>query len=321
MKKEVPIEMKWEPSWLSWAGSVTTCLKALGVECCIAYVGGHSGYSFALSINEGICASGPTFLDWAALSSAIPGMGRSVMTYQSRECFTDDTRNERTLAHAKEAFELATREVEAGRPCVGWGLGIPEFGVIRGVEDEFYLCVPGGGIPERVKWDKLDAPGGPYLLTFPTPVKRLVNWDFDLESIRRAVMMLTRPNHGANMTCSLEAYDYWCEQLKAKNAIMWANSYNAQCWSEARAQATSFLSVIAKDHPKVNALISAQESFKTVFRNLSKIAEMFPFTMKFEDDKITDEKIIKTAVKHLQGAKEAESKAIEQLKDALKMWE
>ena len=27
---EVPMEVKWQPAWLTWVSAVTTCLKALG---------------------------------------------------------------------------------------------------------------------------------------------------------------------------------------------------------------------------------------------------------------------------------------------------
>ena len=108
------------------------------------------------------CPSGPTSLEWAELSSGVLDLGRSAVAYVTGDCYADDLKNERTRAHARTVFEMVRREVEAGRPAVVWGLGIPEFGVVRGVEGEEYLTLPYGPVPDRVRWDEIDAPGGPF---------------------------------------------------------------------------------------------------------------------------------------------------------------
>ncbi|MHC4469351.1 MAG: hypothetical protein ACYS99_00170, partial [Planctomycetota bacterium] len=203
-KSEVTMEIPTCPAWLSWVGATTSCLNALGVDCDTTDVAGRSGYAFALSINEGLCPSGPTCLDWNALATGVENLGRSTLTFASGDCFTEGHRSDRTLAHAREVFELVRREVGAGRPCVVWGLGLPEFGVVRGVEGEEYLCIASCPTPERVRWDEIDAPGGPYVLAFPTP--NVCHGDPDRDAIRGGVMMMTRPDHGPRWTCGLRAY-------------------------------------------------------------------------------------------------------------------
>lgn len=320
MKREVPMKIEWESGWLTWVSSVTMCLNALGIECDKADVAGYSGYAFALAVNEGLCASGPTFLDWNKLASGVCALGRSAMTFFSMDCYSDGNRNELTKSHARTVLNLVSDEIDAGRPCVVWGLGLPEFGVARGIEGEEYLCVQGGATPERVRWDEIDAPGGPYIISFPTQRSENSDWNMERESVRCAVMMMNRLNYASNMHCSLSAYDFWCRQLAEENAVLWTNSYNAQCWSEARHFAAEFIGRLAKNNSEVKPLKEAHSHFLMVAEQMQRISEMFPFTMKFEKDKIVDSETITRAIGYLETAKLYEIQAVDSLKKALSVW-
>ncbi|MCK5115121.1 MAG: hypothetical protein KAR44_00875 [Candidatus Aegiribacteria sp.] len=321
MKKEAAMKIEWECGWLTWVSSVTMCLNALGIECDKAEVAGYSGYAFALAVNEGLCASGPTFLDWNKLASRVCTLGRSTLTFFSMDCYSNENRNENTKSHARTVFDLASDEIDAGRPCVVWGLGLPEFGVVRGIEGEEYVCVQGGATPERVRWDEIDAPGGPYILAFPTKRSGNTDWNMERESVRSAVMMMNRLNYAPNMQCGLSAYDFWCTQLAEEKAVMWTNSYNAQCWSEARQFAADFIGRLAKNNSEIEHLREAHDYFLAVAENMKGISEMFPFTLKFEKDLITDSETITRAIGFLESAKKNEIGAIESLKQALSEWD
>jgi len=320
MKKEIPMKIEWEPGWLTWVNSTTLCLNAIGIECDKADVAGYSGYAFALAVNEGLCASGPTFLDWNKLASGICALGRSTMSFISMDCYSEGNRNENTKSHARRVFDLASDEIDAGRPCVVWGLGIPEFGVVWGIDGDEYLCVMGGGIPERIRWDEIDAPGGPYILAFPTPRSGNTDWNMERESVRCAVMMMNRLSYSSKMQCGFSAYDFWGTQLAEKQAVMWTNSYNAQCWSEARLFAAEFIGRLAGNNPEIKPLEEAHRYFLEVSEQMRGISEMFPFTMKFEKDVITDSETISKAVGYLETAKVNEIQAVDSLKEALLIW-
>ena len=320
MNKHIPMEIEWESGWLTWVSSTTMCLRALGIKCDKADVAGYSGYAFALAVNDGLCASGPTFLDWNKLASGVCTLGRSSMTFISMDCYSEGNRNENTKSHAKTVFDLASGEIDAGRPCVVWGLGVPEFGVVRGIEGQEYLCVQGGATPERIRWDEIDAPGGPYLLSFPTQRSKNADWNMERESIRYAVMMMNRLNYASNMQCGLSAYDFWCTQLAEEKAVIWSNSYNAQCWSEARHFAAEFIGKLAKNNSEIQPLKEAHSCFLAVAEQMNEISEMFPFTMKFEKEKIIDAGTIRKAVGCLERAKASEIQAVDSLKEALLIW-
>ena len=48
----VPMDVEWQPAWITWVAATTTCLNALGVECDKTDVAGYSGYAFVMSVHE-----------------------------------------------------------------------------------------------------------------------------------------------------------------------------------------------------------------------------------------------------------------------------
>ena len=80
---KIPNEIEWTPSWLTWVGATTSCLKALDVDCDLTEVAGLSGYAFHLCIGRGLCPSGPTVLDWNRLATGIMFAGRSTVVFSS----------------------------------------------------------------------------------------------------------------------------------------------------------------------------------------------------------------------------------------------
>jgi hypothetical protein len=314
----VPMDIEWQGAWLSWVGSTTMCLKALGEDCDLVDVAGHSSYAFALSINDGMCPSGPTMLEWSSLATGVfTALGRTTETFISCDCFIGEFRNDRTRAHARQAFEMAARETEAGRPCVVWGLGVPEFGVVRGIEGDEYLGVAGGCTPERQKWDTIEAPGGPCVFAFPTPNQK--QEDRDRYAVLRAVRMMTRLPWSPKLAFGLPAYDAWIGHLGSKKANAWGNSYNTQCWAEARQQARDFIGRLAERNPAVSEpLGKAHEAYCKVAEAMTAVAEIFPFSM--EPGEVEDAAMIETAVDHLRKAKAAEAGALEAMIGALTDW-
>ena len=119
-KTVVPMEINYRPSWLSWVGAAATCLNALGIDCELAEVAGYSGYAFHMAVHKDMCPSGPSMLNWSGLNWGINLLGRSAQSFVSGDCHTGEYICERTRAHCRQVFELASREIAAGRPCVLW---------------------------------------------------------------------------------------------------------------------------------------------------------------------------------------------------------
>jgi hypothetical protein len=314
---EVSLSIDYEPAWVSWVNATTMCLKALGVHCDATDVAGYSGYAFALAINAGVCPSGPTSLDWGALAVGPMSLGRSTLSFASGDCHTDGSRCDRTRKHCRHVLELARHEIEAGRPCVVWGAGLPEFGVVRGIEDgDTYVLVEGGPIPDRVQYDAIDAPGGPYFLGFPTVIEP--HTDRDLAALARALQLMQQPGEGPNARRGTRAYTFWMSELQDGRAAMLGHSYNAQCWAEARRHAARFIERLVDRHgPAAIELEPARDSFHRVASHVSRVAEMFPFTA--EDGTVEHRAKIDDACAELRQAQAAEEAAIRSIQRTLRL--
>jgi len=315
-KTVVPMEINYRPSWLSWVGAAATCLNALGIDCELAEVAGYSGYAFHMAVHKDMCPSGPSMLNWSGLNWGINLLGRSAQSFVSGDCHTGEYICERTRAHCRQVFELASREIAAGRPCVLWGAYVPEFAVVYGIEDGKYLVksVKGHcGEPEPpLAYDELDAPGGPYLLAMPTATneERQREWR-DRFAIGQAAQRLTMPSWIGDYSLGLKAYDRWIEAFKSDSFVTFGNSYNAQCYCEAKAFAHEFLMGVAKRQPPIAEMLKpAVEDYATVKAAMKRVAELFPFPGEKE---VKDPQVIEQATAALKEAQAAETRAAEVL--------
>jgi hypothetical protein len=315
----VPMEVEYRPAWLTWVASATGCLRALGIDCDLVDVAGMSTYAFVMCVHEELCPSGPTVFNWGDLPIGINLLGRSTLCYQSTDCHTEETANDRTRAHCRYAYELVEKEVAEGRPCVIWGTYVPEFGIAIGVEDGKYHVKSFKEVLKQeqppIPYDGINAPGGPYVLAFPTPTVYADKVSIDRFALGRAYRQLTSKSEHSKYSYGLEAYDWWIEALEANRADAFGNAYNAQCWSEAKEFAKEFLKRIASRNEKPReALNKVVSCYEEVCGAMSEIASMFPFP---PGEQLKDEKTRSQAIKALKTAEKAEEKAVKHLRKAL----
>jgi hypothetical protein len=320
-KITVPLDVKWHPAWISWVGATTSCLNALGVKCDTTDVAGYSGYAFVMTIHEKLCPSGPTVFEWGTLLSGINYLGRSSFAFQSSECFTGEFKCDRTKEHCKQAFELAKSEIKAGRPCVLWGAYIPEFAVAYGMEGDKFLvksyreCSKEEQPP--VGYDEMNAPGGPYLLAFPSATSGDVSPRWDKCIIADGINKLTTDLPYDKYSSGLKAYDTWIKALETNTADGFGNGYNSQCYAELKRNLRDFMKRLADRNPKVKApLDEAVKHYDDVVSAMEKVAQIFPFGA---PDKVQDENNRKSAIEQLKKAKTAETLAVEAMRKAVAM--
>lgn len=323
----VPMDFEYQPSWLSWVGATTTCLNALGLDCDLVDVAGMSGYAFHMAIDRELCPSGPTMFDLGILERGVHMLGRSTMSYSCSDSHAgrnegrdDEFTNDRTRGHCRVAHELARGEIEAGRPCVLWGAYQPEFAVVYGFDNDGKYLVKSikkhCGEPEPpLAYDELDAPGGPYLLAFPTPVAPSYAplWGDQL-AVGRAAQLLKQPSILTNYGTGLRAYDTWIRALETGKLLDFGNSYNAQCYCEAKAFAREFLPRVAERQPfAAEPVTRAAEAYKQVAASMKHVAELFPFP---PDKQSEDPEKRKAAIGLLREAQAAETQAADALAEA-----
>ena len=322
----VPMEVEYQPAWLTWVASATTCLKALGHDVDLADVAGASGYAFVISVSKDLCPSGPTVFDWGGLIRGINMLARSVVCFTSIDCHTGEHICDRTREHAKHVYELVESEIKAGRPCVLWGTYVPEFGVAVGVDDGKYIvktfreCMKQEQPP--IPYDGVDAPGGPYMMGFPSPTNFTLKGNTDKFIVAQAVNLMLGPNPFPGYGLGLDGYDVWIDSIEECKADKFGNAYNTQCYAEGRHFARDFVKKAAGRNEKVkDVLDEAVKHYDDAVEAMDRLAKLFPFSIPVGDH-LDDEDTRKEAIKTLKDAKKAEKSAVKALQKSLEMeWE
>ena len=152
---------------------------------------------------------------------------------------------------------------------------------------------------------------------FPTPNEPHAG--ADRFAIRRGAQAIMKLSRGAKEVCGLPAYDAWIRHFASKSANRFGNSYNSQCWAEARAHARDFVGRAAERNEGVaEPLTHAHEAFVEVAAALEELAKRFPFTQ--DPGEIEDDGEIEAAVGLIGKAKAAEERALESMVAALATW-
>ena len=317
----VPMQVEYKPAWLSWVGSTTGCLNALGVDCDLADVAGYSGLAFFINVHEEVCPSGPTALDWQTLLRGVSCLGRSTLVFAATESPADGGR-EGALDRRRAAYDLVSREIEAGRPCVLWGTYVPEFGIAVGVENGSY-CVesfkahmnePQPAIP----LDELAAPGGPYVLAFPTTAE-VPQEAADRYAVCHAVEVLEHRTACGPYATGVAGYETWVSALEQGRAEPMGNSYNAQCWAEAKRFARDFLSrLVERNEHAAEPLRQAVAEYARAADAMGKLAQLFPFPG--ENREVDDPAKRAEGIEALRTSRDAEARAAGALSRAAADW-
>jgi hypothetical protein len=312
------MEVEYQPAWLTWVASTTTCLRALDIECDQVDVAGFSGYAFHLGIHEEVCPSGPTALDWARLSRGVHYLGRATLEFRSPCCEIMSQAREESC---RAAFELVRGELQAGRPCVLWGTYVPEFGVVVGIEDEAYQVKSFKEVLQQqqpaIPYDQTEPPGGIYILGFPAEAE-YSELQRDLETILEALRLWQRPPYGL-YRFGADAYDLWIEALRAKRAGRFGCGYNAACYAEGRRCAQQFFERMSARRPLAAELLKkTSESYREAADAMKRVSEVFRFGHE-EQGPITADAKIEQAAGLLAEARDAETQAMAALTEITKI--
>lgn len=317
----VPTQVEYRAAWLSWVGSTTGCLNALGVACDLADVAGYSGVAFFINVHEELCPSGPTAFDWQTLLRGVSCLGRSTLVFAAAE-FPADGDREAGLDRRRAAYDLVALEIEAGRPCVLWGTYLPEFGIAVGVEDGSYRVesfkAHMGEPQPAIPLDQLAAPGGPYVLAFPTTTE-VPQRDADRYAVCHAVEMLEHRTACGPYATGVAGYETWIRALERGRAEAMGNSYNAQCWAEAKRFAHDFLSRLAeRNRHAAKPLKQAVVEYAQAADAMGELAQLFPFPG--ENREVDDPAKRATGIEALHISRDAEARAADALRQAARDW-
>jgi len=331
-RKVISKKVEYQPCWISYFGAVAGCLKALGTDCDVVDVGGHSGYAFLINVAKGVtCPSGPTAFPektWKQIRDATEELGWTIETlaYEGSYPEKEGAPTSKEIEKAQKIFDKIKQEIdEKDRPVVLWGLAVPEYGIVKGYEGNSYIVSTFRrltGQPENpILFYDLKAPGCLDTLFFRNKVKRQ-DETVDKGALRRAINFASAKvpilnNYAAGPT----ALDEWAnvlETLPEEKQNYHGNSYVGACYCESREVCAQFLKRLAKKYlgKQSKHLQKAAECYERGWKLMTEFTQLFPF--KFQGDMSLVDR--KKGAELLRKVKPNEEEAIQHMKNALEEW-
>lgn len=254
------------------------------------YLMGLSGFAFRINIGDRACPSSPCAFHWDHfLSRAMMLLGYECEIVQS---FSTNFRFQERL---DEAHSLIKRSIDANLPLIGWELDLPEFGIIRGYDDDKSVYIVDGVLSEEgeqtLRYDQLGR-GETESLFLLAPGKRFET--DDLVCAKRAIEY-TVFHHTLEAPISKlyetgpAAYGKWMDAIKLRDIDPFGNSYNARVVLDARVAGVSYLQHIAPLFPAEDAtlIVDAAGHFDQVADAFMLFSGLFAFPGEeklFKDD-------------------------------------
>jgi DNA-binding HxlR family transcriptional regulator len=331
-RKVISKKVEYQPCWISYFGAVAGCLKALGIDCDMVDVGGHSGYAFLINVAKGVtCPSGPTAFPektWKQIRDATEELGWTIETlaYEGSYPEKEGAPTSKEIEKTQKIFDKIKQEIdERDRPVVLWGLVVPEYGIVKGYEGNSYIVSTFRsltGQPENpILFYDLKAPGCLDALFFCSRVKRR-DETVDKGALRRAINFASaKVPILSNYVAGPVALDEWAnvlETLPEEKQNYHGNSYVGACYCESREVCAEFLKRLAKKYPSKQSkyMLKAAECYEKGWKLMKEFTQLFPF--KFQGDMLLADR--KKGAKLLRKVKPDEEEAIQLMKNALEEW-
>ncbi|MFW9820650.1 MAG: winged helix-turn-helix domain-containing protein [Candidatus Thorarchaeota archaeon] len=298
--------------WVSQLASLHGCIEYLGVDISKPWLFGITGHAFIINIKDHICPSGPTAWKNDMIIDCAKNIGIKIDNYCAETCYPD---YEEKL---KNGWEFIKSSINQKNPCYGWQIGeIKEFYIIYGYDNVGYYYKgyfqEGGAGPRP--WKDI----GKMFIRLYSVKKANTQIDHSTQ-VKIALQMVLKHSRNPkdwiykpDYTSGLEGFDRWIKWVDSGKAEQFGHAYNSRVWAECRQEAVNFLQEAKsrlnnKLKPYLDKTI---KKYETVAKNLTKIADLYPFDM----NKLTIKPIgvnekSKVATNLLKKAREAEANGL-----------
>jgi hypothetical protein len=262
---------------VSHLACVKGCLNYLGAPISTPWLYGGTGHAFVINIGQGLCPSGPTAWNTRMLFDLAPNLGYRVegISHWRGEAGAS------FAAEQRHAYDFVCVGIEAGHPCYGWQLEVPEYYIIDGCDETGYYF--------RAPWE-------PEIARGPLPWDKLATWDVDLLEVWRVTLTAPAPDaqvvkeaiasavHHAsnpadwiysNYRSGPAAFDTWAAEIEKGVAGRDGHAFNAEVWRECRTMAVDFLAEAQTRLPRA-AFDGAIEAYSVVRDALNEVCALFP---------------------------------------------
>ena len=311
------------PCWTTFVGALAGALSAAeGRSFPLADVAGRTAFAFRMNVRDDADASGPSTYPNAEVSRrAFDQMGwdvEHVLAAPSDNTF--GLRQRRAIA----AIESA---IERGVPAVVWGVGLGEYGLVRGYDSDarrFEISTVLGG--------ETDAKGLAYgdlglgagsLLDVLAPRERVSvdNAAVAAEALRLSVgHALGAEPHYRGFASGLAGYALWMEALREGRAELFGTAYNIQVYGEARRLAHEYVKGLSASGVvgESERLGEAAEDYRRVADNFSALGDSIQFRPDLPHRERVGAEAANEAVELLERALFWERQAVSKLEQVVK---
>jgi hypothetical protein len=314
--------LDWKPKWISQLGCIKGCMDFLGIKASDAWLYGCSGHAFIINIHQAVCPSGPTAWNSPGMLKLVENIGCKIESVSSHKSAADFAEKKR------QAWEFAKLAIDAGHPCYGWELTIPEYFVIYGYDESHYLFKgpqtndPTTSETKPKPWQELgEAETGVLLISSVKPAQAKKDSVMVKEAFAFALEHAHNPKKWtfSPYKTGLGAYDNWIDALKNQTANGFGVAYNAEAWHECRYYAVEFLKESGSRLGTKSAPLfdRARGHYEVIRDRLEEIGGLFPF-IGFDPAHIKDSARRQKAINALRVARDAEAKGLESLEEIVK---
>jgi hypothetical protein len=222
-------------------------------------------------------------------------------------------------------WELVKLAINAGFPCYGWELAIPEYYVVYGYDqNRYYFKGIGADHAKPRLWMELgDSDIGCLEMNAVKPLECADDATIVKDALGFALEFAQSPDKWVmdKYKAGLAGFDLWIDALKAGAAHELGMPYNAAVWHECRHLAVEFLKEArGRLDDKLGSIFDEAISHYEVIRdNLKKVVEQFPFEGR-KPEHVKDSARCNKAIDALEVARDGEEaglKSLQKIVDAL----
>lgn len=308
------LDVHFTNSWTSLIGAIHGALKGKGDDRSLHTMMGLTGFAFRINIADNADASGPTVFEWSYfLPRTMDILGYN---YDFVQAWHYENLYE---LKKKESVKYAKRGIDNGCATVLWEVDIPEFGIIKGYDDEkseFLVSGPQG--EGLIKYEEVGDKKVRILASLTVKDK------IDIEEPKNMFRSLYYAAYHATeesalnkgYSSGLEAYDRWIDAFRRSNVDVFGNSYNCAVLKDARENAVKYLQDVSKQFESdcKTYLDDAIQKYQKVVDLFTEMCNMFEFP---GNEYAMTESNKRRSIEILKNAKKYEEMAIENIEKSL----
>ncbi|MEX2238913.1 MAG: hypothetical protein WEB00_15415 [Dehalococcoidia bacterium] len=326
MTKRAILAAQYRPNWSSFVGALEGVLEALGDEADTDWLMGVTGHAF-----RGAASTGPegfirpeTWLvaNHAASLALYRNAGRELEYIESSSAESD------FAAVKAEAVKRIHKAIDRGIPVIGGRLHVPEFGIIRGYNEQskaFYVSTISqeqtGETMPIATWPV--SPERHMQIFIPGKRRKVSPAEALLDALRFACDYAERGEgpefeRESETSHGFQAIDMWARALADGTKLSGRpHAHNAQVVLSARQYAVRFLRRGAELAPASDRLLGAAEAYLKAMLEWTRFCTLFPYP---GGGDIQGQAAYNEGAGYLRRALVHERVAIEQLREALVHW-